>query len=123
MNLMSSQEAIANDHLSRCLDLCRQCHEVCLATLAYCLRTGGDHAQEQHLRLMMDCAEICQTSANLMLRESGFHARTCGLCAEVCESCADACGKFESDATMQQCADLCRDCAAACREISVEGSA
>jgi hypothetical protein len=79
---------------------------------------GGDHAETSHIRLLLDCAEICQTSANFMLRMSNFHNQTCGVCAEVCEHCARDCERFEDDEMMQQCAEACRSCARSCREMA-----
>ena len=125
-NGMASIAQLAPDlsaQLQRCIELCQSCHNVCLNTLAYCIQQGEPHTEEQHLRLMMDCAQICQTSADFMLRESTFHARVCGACADICESCADSCGSMTDDERMQACADLCRECATLCREMSVSGSA
>jgi hypothetical protein len=62
--------------------------------------------------LMLDCAKICQTSANFMLRSSGIHSRTCGVWAEVCEGCAQDCERLGDDADMRACADLCKHMAA-----------
>jgi hypothetical protein len=50
--------------LEQCIDNCQQCHEVCLRTVNYCLQKGGRHAEPAHIRLMLDCIEICETSAN-----------------------------------------------------------
>jgi hypothetical protein len=110
-------------HMQRCIELCQSCHDICLNTLAYCLRMGGRHTEEQHLRLLMDCVKVCETSLNFMLRESSFAARICGACADVCESCADSCASFSDDERMTDCADFCRQCATACRDMSVNGSA
>ena len=96
-----------------------ECHDICLQTVSHCLEKGGDHARADHVSLLLDCAEICQTAANFMLRNSELHARTCAVCAEVCERCAEDCERlgFE-DQMMQQCAETCRRCADACREMS-----
>ncbi len=107
------------EHLRRCIKLCGDCHEMCVRALAYCIGMGGQYVEEKHLRLIVDCAQICQTSADFMLRGSSFHDRVCGVCAEVCESCADSCESFSNDAQMKLCAELCRECAMTCREISV----
>jgi len=40
--------------------------------------------QPAHMRLLMDCAQACQTSADFLLRNSPFHSRNCGVCADVC---------------------------------------
>lgn len=116
---MAPAEAVrADNDMRQCIENCLQCHRVCVETLAYCLQKGGKHAEAKHLRLLMDCAEICQTSANFMLRGSELHTRTCFACAEVCERCADACARMGDDATMKACEDMCRRCADSCRNMS-----
>lgn len=101
-----------------CIAECQSCHNICLETANHCLSMGGRHAEPAHIRLLLDCAEICQTSANFMLRSSDLHGRTCGVCAEVCERCADDCERFTDDPMMQECAQACRRCAASCREMA-----
>jgi hypothetical protein len=117
-----SMEMPMGQHMSReleeCIQNCSTCHNVCLQTLTYCLGMGGKHAEASHIRLMLDCEEICQTSANFMLRGSDFHSRTCGVCAEVCERCAQDCDRFGDDAQMKLCADTCRRCAESCRRMA-----
>src|SRR5690242_11551329 len=73
-----------DDDMLACIEVCLDCHKACLQTIPYCLQHGGMHAEPNHIRVMMDCAEMCQTSANFMLRGSDLHSRTCGVCAEVC---------------------------------------
>jgi hypothetical protein len=83
------------------------------------LDKGGDHARTEHVTLLLDCAEICQTAANFMLRNSELHSRVCALCAEVCDRCAEDCEKLAADDDMmRQCAQACRRCAEACREMA-----
>lgn len=123
MSARSQTAPGVSDPLLRCIELCTRCHDICLSALIYGVRMGGGHAEEKHLRLMMDCAEICQASANFMLRESGFHARVCGVCADICESCADSCSSFSNDQRMQECVNICNECATLCRELSVAGTA
>jgi hypothetical protein len=80
---------------------------------------GGKHAEAAHIRLLLDCAEICATSANIMLRGSDLHGKTCGVCAEVCERCADDCARLaDGDGLMTRCADMCRRCAESCRTMA-----
>lgn len=105
-------------HMQQCVDDCLECHSVCLETVNHCLEMGGKHAEPGHIRLMLDCAEICQTSANFMLRQSPMHGRTCGLCAEVCLACAEDCERFPDDPQMMACADACRQCALSCQEMA-----
>lgn len=104
--------------MKHCIEACTTCHQVCVETVSYCLQQGGDHAAPEHIRLLLDCAEICQTSANFMVRGSEHHALTCGVCAEICEMCAESCEALGEDAQMQRCAEECRRCAASCREMA-----
>jgi hypothetical protein len=67
-----------SEEMLHCIEVCSDCHKACLQTVPYCLQTGG-HAEPNHIRLMMDCAEICQTSANFMLRGSDTRAYLCSL--------------------------------------------
>ena len=105
--------------LEQCIDNCQQCHEICLRTaLTYCLPKGGRHAEASHIRLMLDCAEICEASANFMIRGSDLHRLTCGACAEVCDRCAEDCERMGDDETMRRCAETCRRCAQSCNRMA-----
>ncbi|MFP2896140.1 four-helix bundle copper-binding protein [Corallococcus sp. 4LFB] len=116
---MANAEAMrSKDEMRECIDNCLACHRVCLETLADGLQRGGKHAEPRHLRLLMDCADICDTSARFMLRGSDLHSRTCFACAEVCAACADACEKMSDEGMMKACAEACRRCEESCRRMS-----
>jgi hypothetical protein len=116
---MPVEEAIAVERdLRACIDNCQRCHGACLSTATYCLEKGGLHLAPGHLRLLYDCADICSTSADFMLRGSDLHHLTCGVCAEVCARCAESCDRLGDDPRMHACAEACRRCAATCREMA-----
>jgi len=102
--------------MQACIEACSHCHQVCLQTaMNHCLKAGGKHVEAEHFRLMMNCAEICQTSANFQLSSSRFHRRVCEVCAEVCEACAEDCEKLGD---MDECVEACRACAESCRQMA-----
>ncbi len=107
-----------NKEMQACIENCRKCHEVCLETIFHCLQKGGQHASSDHILLLSDCAQICQTSADFMSRGSSFHAQTCGICAEICEQCAEDCESMADDQHMKVCAKECRRCAESCQQMS-----
>jgi hypothetical protein len=107
-----------SSELQGCITNCIDCHAVCTSCVQHCLTKGGKHADPEHIRLLLDCAEICQTSANFMLRGSALHALTCRVCAEVCEQCARSCERMADDAMMTQCAEACRRCAESCSRMA-----
>jgi hypothetical protein len=107
-----------DDEMLAAIEVTRDCHKACLQTIPYCLQLGGMHAEANHIRLMMDCAEICQTATNFMLRGSDLHGQICGACAEVCERCAADCDRMGDDSRMAACAEMCRRCADSCRQMA-----
>lgn len=103
-----------------CIDACLACYRDCLETKAHCTEMGGKHAGPEHLGALADCAVLCETSANFMLRSSQLHAQVCGVCAEACERCADSCERLAGDdQTIRRCAQTCRRCAESCRAMAV----
>lgn len=102
-----------------CIQNCQDCQRACVQTLVYCMNQGGPHAEPDHLRLLMDCADICATSAAFMLRRSDLHAFTCGACAAVCRRCADDCAAMGDDLRMKALSDTCRHCAESCAAMAV----
>ena len=117
---------MAHDHMTaemqECIQNCLDCHSVCLETVAHCLELGGRHAEASHIRLMLDCSDICRTSADFMLRGSAHHSAVCGLCATICDACAADCERMGDDELMRGCAQACRRCAESCRRMSKAGA-
>jgi hypothetical protein len=68
--------------------------------------------------MLLDCADMCATSVNFMLRESTLHRKTSEVCAEVCIACAKSCESFPDDDVLSRCAEECRRCAETCREMA-----
>jgi hypothetical protein len=111
-------QTMTKPDMQACIDECASCHNICVETVAYCLEQGGRHAAPAHIRLLLDCADICRTSADFMLRGSELHGYTCGICAAICERCAQDCEWFGDDEMMRRCADACRSCAESCRRMA-----
>lgn len=107
-----------SEEMRRCIDDCRECERTCLETVTHCLEKGGRHAEAAHVRLLLDCVDICSTSAHFMLRGSDLHVETCRACAEVCERCADDCQRLADDDAMRRCAEVCRRCAQSCAQMA-----
>lgn len=113
---------VKSENMTRCIDECQSCHAVCLEAVSHCLQKGGRHAASDHITTLLDCAEICVTNANFMLRGSDVHQSTCELCADVCDSCAKSCDVLSDDDLMRRCAEECRRCAESCRQMAAMGT-
>lgn len=105
-----------------CANECLNAHKACLSALEYCLNQGGKFAEPGHIRLLRVCAEICRTSAYVLLAHSTFHTRTCDICADVCEACAESCDYLE-DEKMNVCADILRECSDSCDAMTLHEAA
>jgi hypothetical protein len=107
-----------SEEMLQCIEECTHCAAICIETTHHCLQMGGEHAAPEHIRTLLDCAEMCQTSANFMLRMSDMHGQVCGVCAEACRRCAESCEQFGDDKTMELCAQTCRSCEESCRQMA-----
>jgi hypothetical protein len=108
-----------SEDMRSCIQNCSDCHAICTETAIHCLTMGGPHAAPGHIALLLDCAQICATSADFMTRGSPLHRLTCGACAEICQQCADDCERMAGgDQQMLQCVEMCRRCAASCRDMA-----
>ncbi|MDP9312475.1 MAG: four-helix bundle copper-binding protein [Chloroflexota bacterium] len=104
--------------MQECIQICLETHRISTLTAHHCLSMGGEHAAPEHIGILLDNAQIALTSADFMLRNSRFHARTCTACAVINEACATECERIGPDPMMQQCIDQCRRCAESCRRMA-----
>lgn len=111
MNDQTTQQAPHATGMQHCITECLSCHQICLETIGFCLRTGGEHAAEPHIVLLLDCAQICAVSADFMLRGSQHQVHLCRECAEICTRCAEECNRLGGHEEMRRCAEACRRCA------------
>ncbi len=115
-------QKLEKQRMQECVTACWGCRTECQITLYnHCLKKGGDHVTPDHIKIMADCIQICQTAADFMTRRSFMHAHICEACAAVCEACAKSCEDI-GEAEMEHCAETCRECAAVCREMSAGNS-
>ena len=105
--------------MEACIRACMECHRICLHCIVHCLTKGGSHASADHIKIMMDCAQICAVSADFMIRGSDHHAHLCRECADICRDCERSCaGHTGADETMRACAEACRRCAEECAKMA-----
>jgi hypothetical protein len=106
----------ASDWAAPDTTLFRDCVDACNRCLAYCLRQGGHHAEFEHIGRLMDCLEVCITTADLAGRNSPVAPSLIQVCAEVAEDCAMSCDEHggAEDAEMLRCSEACRDLAEWC---------
>jgi len=105
---------------SQCIDECLKCHRLCGDTVTQCLLIGGAYARPELIRLLWDCAQICQTTADFMLRKSSFQLQASNLCIDICTQVTEVLAEFEDDRMMRVCIISNQRCAAICREMTAD---
>jgi len=101
---------------SAVVDKALDCYRHCFGmATTHCLEVGGAHAERRHLTLMLACAEICRTTAHLLLMDSEHGRHLAAECAEVCRKCAADCERFDD---MGDCVAACRACEEACAALA-----
>ena len=75
------------------------------------------------IRLNLDCADICQTTARVVSRQTEYAANLTraivDACVQSCESCGDECEQHGEQGMehCRVCAEACRRCEQACQEL------
>jgi hypothetical protein len=125
--------ALDRQALLDCIEACFDCAQTCTSCADACL------GEEQHLthlvkciRLNLDCADVCETTGRLLLRQtepdwSVIRAQL-EACIAACRSCGDECQRHAEGMGMEHCricAESCRRCADACERLlaALPGSA
>ena len=105
--------------LRRAFLACLRAHETCEDAVTHALRDGGRAAEDQRVSALLDCADVCRTTARHLRHGSPLLRGTASVCAELCDRAAEACAPLaESDPAMATCLDACRRCAAWCRRLA-----
>lgn len=101
-----------------CQENCENCYRVCLQTVVYAMQQHDRPFHESHLRLLMDCADICRTCANFLIRGSELRDCICRACAKICEHSAEFCGERRDDPQMRLCEQVCLRCSESCAQMA-----
>lgn len=100
------------------IEKCLSCYQRCVLCLNHCLQRGGEHSSPDHVKKLLECAEICNFTSKLILMEAEISYGVGQLCAKACEICADSCQSLDpNDEVMAACIESCVKCAEACRSM------
>jgi hypothetical protein len=113
------ESPVMNSAMSACLKVCQDCAQCCLHTATHCMELGGVHASAHHQAVLHDCADVCETAARFIARQSPHFGRLCRDAAEIATLCAADCDALpDADTTMVHCAQRCRLCAESCLALT-----
>ena len=112
---------LATDALAEVLHHLEECAQTCLLCADACLAEDMVADLRRCIRLNLDCADLCRTTAAVLGRQvapdPAVVRATLEACRAACEACGTECG---SHAGMHEhcrvCAEACQRCAEACAE-------
>lgn len=96
-------------------DILMACFIACEICASECIKLANENHM-RCIQLCRDCAELCQLCGRFEARGSEFGNKVMKLCAELCTACAEECEKFAGHDHCIECAALCRRCAEMCSE-------
>jgi hypothetical protein len=104
-------------HYRSCIEACLRCAAICNHCASSCTQEADVKMMAGCIQLDMECAAICYAAAQLMSMGSEKAKETCRICADLCEQCANECGKHHTE-HCQECARACKQCADECRAMA-----
>jgi len=97
-----------NQLYQKCIDACLECATTCNHCAISCLEESEVQHLTKCIRFDLECAVICRTTAELMTLNSAYSTKISGLCATICDSCAEECEKHTAMEHCKECAEACR---------------
>ena len=108
--------------LKDCIDACLNCATECSQCMSACIREKSGKDMSKCILLDRECAAICMTAAEIISIEGEHMHEICGVCAKICDSCAEECERHSRHHDhCARCAEACRNCAEECRKMAGEG--
>jgi len=105
------------DKYQSCIDACTKCAQACYECFDACLKETNVNERTNCIKILVECAMMCQASASVMSMDGQYATDHCKMCATICEKCAYECNIFE-DAHCKKCADICTMCAKECKTMA-----
>jgi hypothetical protein len=114
--------AIDTDLLAGTIDALNDCAQACTADADADLGDEDVASMITCLRLCLDCADVCTTTARVVSRQTAYEAGVIRplleACAATCARCGDECQTHaDMHAHCRVCEVACRRCEQACRDL------
>lgn len=108
--------------LEECINACHVCAQTCTACADACLSEEQVDRLRRCIRHNLDCADLCETTARLLSRQTEADAtllqRQLEVLALSCQMCGQECGKHaDKHEHCRTCAEVCHHCEQTCRTL------
>jgi hypothetical protein len=108
--------------LARCIDECGACEATCTICSDACLGEDDVAPLIRCIRLCLDCADACDSTARIVSRQTepapATQRATVETCLAACRASAEECERHaHHHEHCRLCAEQCRRCEQACEEL------
>ena len=108
--------------LTRCIETCLECGQACTACADADLGEQMVADLVKCARLNLDCADMCQTTARVLTRQTGYDRdltrAVVQACVQACEVSGDECDRHaQMHEHCRVCAEVCHRCQQVCEEM------
>jgi Domain of Unknown Function (DUF326) len=113
-DLFKLQFMSVDEKYEACMEACLECSTACDDCATANLREPDLNALGVSMILCRECIEVCYATVRLMRIGGDHASALCNVCAEICEACATECEKHSMDhsqecaAACRRCAEECR---------------
>ena len=106
----------------RCIEECLDCGATCTACADDSLSEDDAQDMTRVIRLGLDCADVCDTTRRIVIRQTTPDLRVIRAAVEACSTsclaCAEECDKHAAHHEhCRLCAEVCRRCKQACDDL------
>ncbi|WP_413452867.1 four-helix bundle copper-binding protein [Georgenia phoenicis] len=117
-----AQTGVDPELLARAIDALVACAQACTACADACLSEDSVAELRACIRSDLDCADVCETTARVLSRQTAYDAdvtrAVLEACIQVCRACGNECASHaEHHEHCRICADACRACEQACSQL------
>lgn len=117
-----AQTGVEPELLARAIDALVACAQACTACADACLSEDSVAELRACIRSDLDCADVCETTARVLSRQTAYDAdvtrAVLEACIQVCRTCGNECASHaEHHEHCRICADACRECEQACSQL------
>lgn len=96
----------------------QDCAMMCEQMCTLLLEKADVASRNIQLRLLRDCADICDLCMKYIARHSMYAKSLCHFCSYICEACGNECLKH-ADHESRMCGQMCLECAKDCRNFAM----
>ncbi len=109
-----NKKEMRQEKYQSCISICLESATVCNLAAFECMKELEVKLLSRCVQLQRECAEMCLSTARILTLGSAHARDVCIVCADYCMRCALECEKHMHIDYCRRCAEICRRCMEEC---------